>query len=241
MAAGMRAAALTPDPAAVRDPPPPPPRRLSFARRRATAVAVVSSLRVEPSRNGPCCSNGGVGGSPAAVAEGGAQAGTLGEAVAWELEEAGDAGGDGGGGPAGGAARWGMRAVGSTAARAGSVMRGAQRMGVLGARVRPLGFYAETLIDDSWLGENLARKCGPNQYVLKAVQQFYVQEAVSITLVATTSLLHDAVSMAYQHEHGISACISTSVAAPQELSHRHRLHSSLLTRSEAFTCSPPNP
>ena len=85
----------------------------------------------------PCCGSGGIGGSPAAAAEGGAAAGTLGEAVAWELEDAGDVGGGGGGGPAGGAARWGMRAVGSTAARAGSVMRGAQRMGVLGARVRP--------------------------------------------------------------------------------------------------------
>ena len=137
VAAGMRAAALTPDPAAMRAPPPPPPRRPSFARRRATAVAVVSSLRVEPSGDGPGCGAGGAGGSPTAAAEGGAAAGALGEAVAWELEDAEDVGGGGGGGSAGGAARWGMRAVGSTAARAGSVMRGAQRMGVLGARVRP--------------------------------------------------------------------------------------------------------
>ena len=142
VAAGMRAAALTPDPAAIRDPPPPALRRPSSARRRATAVAVVSSLRVEPSGEAPCCSSGGGGGTAAGGAQGsrGAQAEpALGEADAWELEHAGDAGSGDGGAPAGGAARWGMRAVGSTAARAGSVMRGAQRMGVLGARVRPTG------------------------------------------------------------------------------------------------------
>ncbi|KAK9832529.1 hypothetical protein WJX81_006107 [Elliptochloris bilobata] len=151
VAAGMSAVVLAPDRIAEQLPqpqpaPPPAPRRFATARRRAAAVAVASSLRLEPSgssdrSSGSSNLNGAIGnGSPSGSGSGApspsehesSAVAAAGDGIEWELEEAAEAGG---GGPAGGAARWGMRAVGSTAARAGSVMRGAQRMGALGARV----------------------------------------------------------------------------------------------------------